>query len=95
MSEVKTPEALADLLAEHGFSEAKGSAREYEFAFVDSDAYLEMSLAFPLARAEFDALSPGNQRMFRHELNAALAPMRGRNRSIVSRDTVLFGVARV
>jgi ubiquinone/menaquinone biosynthesis C-methylase UbiE len=93
MTEIRTPAALAALLSEHGFSGAQASARDYDFAFADSEAYLEMSLAFPLARAEFDALSPGNQRMFRHELNAALAPMRGPNRSIASRDAILFGVA--
>ncbi len=95
MTQVKSPEALAALLAEHGFRDVQASAREYGFEFANSEAYLEMSLCFPLARAEFDALSPGNQRMFRHELNAALAPLRGPNRSILSRDTILFAVAYV
>jgi ubiquinone/menaquinone biosynthesis C-methylase UbiE len=95
MTEIKTPEALAALLVEHGYRDAQASAQEYDFTFSDSDAYLEMSLAFPLARAEFDALSPGNQRMFRHELNAALAPMRAPNRSILSTEAVLFGFAYV
>ncbi|HZQ07329.1 MAG TPA: hypothetical protein VFD70_12185, partial [Anaerolineae bacterium] len=57
------------------------------------DAYLDMSLSFPLALAEFQALSPGNQRMFRHEFNAAMAPFRGPNRSITSVDTLLFALA--
>jgi len=93
MTDCTTPEALAALLAGHGFQNVQSSAREYELKFADSDAYLEMSLAFPLARAEFDALSPTAQRMFRHEFNAALAPFRGPNRSIVSRDTILFALA--
>jgi ubiquinone/menaquinone biosynthesis C-methylase UbiE len=95
LTSVKTPEALAALLREHGFTAVQASARDYEMKYANSDAYLEMSLAFPLARAEFDAMSPGTQRMFRHELNAATAPFRGPNRSILSRDTILFAVASV
>ncbi|MBI3762653.1 MAG: methyltransferase domain-containing protein [Chloroflexi bacterium] len=93
-SQIKTPEALAALLAGHGFQNVQSSLREYAFTFADSDAYLDMSLSFPLSRAEFDALSPGNQRMFKHEFNALMAPFRGPNRSVISRDAILFAVAR-
>jgi ubiquinone/menaquinone biosynthesis C-methylase UbiE len=94
-SAYNTPEALAALLTAHGFKEVQASIREYTFTFADTDAYLEMSLSFPLARAEFDALSPGNQRMFKHEFNALMAPFRGPNRSILSKDAVLFAMTHV
>ena len=90
-----TPEALAALLTEHGFRDVRASAREYAFTFADAEAYLNISLSFPLARAEFDALSPGTQRMFKHEFNALMAPFRGANRSVISNDTILFAVAFV
>lgn len=90
-----TPEALAALLTEHGFQDARASVREYTFTFADAEAYLDVSLSFPLARAEFDALSPGTQRMFKHEFNALMAPFRGSNRSIVSKDAILFAIASV
>jgi len=94
-SEYNTSEALAALLTTHGFKDVQASVREYTFTFADTEVYLEMSLSFPLARAEFEALSPGNQRMFKHEFNALMAPFRGPNRSIISKDAVLFAMAHV
>ncbi len=88
-----TTETLRGLLVSQGFREVQTTVQEFAFTFADADAYLEMALSFPLAQAEFQALSPGNQRMFRHELNALLAPYRGPNRSIVAHDPILFAVA--
>ena len=88
-----SPTALTALLEEYGFQDIRVERREYTTVFENSDAYLDMSISFPLALAEFRALSPGNQRMFRHEFNAAMAPFRGPNRTIVSKDIILFAVA--
>lgn len=87
-----TREALEELLVSHGFKKVRTEVRTYKFSYKDADAYIDMSLSFPLAQAEFEALSPGNQRMFRHEFNIAMAPYRGPNRSIISEDTILFAV---
>lgn len=94
-SQHNTPEAVAALLTAHGFRDVHTEMREYIFTYANSDAYIDMSISFPLAQAEFEAFSPGNQRMFRHEFNAAMAPFRGPNRSIISEDMILFAVAGV
>jgi ubiquinone/menaquinone biosynthesis C-methylase UbiE len=87
-----TGDALAGLLAAHGFAAVRSEVKEYSYSYVSADAYLEMAAAYPVARAELDALSPGQQRMFRHEFNAAMAPFRGPNRSVISVDPILFAV---
>lgn len=92
-TQYRNPSALAELLRRHGFQNIQTGTREYRTSFANSDAYLDMSLVFPLAHAEFEALSPGKQRMFRHEFNAAMAPFRGPNRTIISEDTILFATA--
>jgi len=90
-----TSEAMVALLGANGYREARAEVRQYTSDYGDADAYLEVPLSFPLAQAEFEALSPGNQRMFRHEFNAAMAPYRGPNRSIQGEDSILFAVASV
>ncbi|MFQ5407225.1 MAG: class I SAM-dependent methyltransferase [Anaerolineales bacterium] len=92
-SEFNTPQAISDLLGRHGFRDVQAEMRTYKFQYENSNAYLEMSLSFPLAHAEFAALSPGSQRMFQHEFNALTAPLRGPKRSVISEDTVLFAAA--
>jgi ubiquinone/menaquinone biosynthesis C-methylase UbiE len=87
-----TADALAGLLAAHGFSNVRGEVKEYSYSYASADAYLEMAAAYPVVRAELDALSPGQQRMFRHEFNAAMAPFRGPNRSVISVDPILFAL---
>lgn len=94
-SRYNTPEAMASLLTAHGFNNVQTEMRAYTFTYPNSDAYLDSSRSFPLLQAEFEAMSPGNQRMFRHEFNAAMAPFRGPNRSIISEDEILFAVAQV
>lgn len=85
--------AMAAMLTAYGFRNVHVDMRKYSFTYTNSDAYVDMTRSYPRANAEFEAMSPGQRRMFRHEFNAATAPFRAENQAIVSEDEIIFAVA--